>query len=50
VLALLFRVVLYLIDPKHPLFDPFGLGLFTIIGLGSGAAWWFLVVLPGKRG
>ena len=48
-LSVLFRVVLHLIDPKHPLFDPFGLGLFTIIGVGSGLAWWFLVVVPGKR-
>ncbi|HEX4761568.1 MAG TPA: hypothetical protein VFU87_02125 [Sphingomicrobium sp.] len=46
----LFRIVLHLIDPKAPLFDPFGVGLFAIIGLGSGLAWWFLVILPGRPG
>lgn len=48
-LSVLFRIVLHLIDPKYPLLDLFGLGLFAIIGVGSGLAWWFLVILPGKR-
>jgi hypothetical protein len=48
-LSVLFRIVLHLIDPKYPLLDLFGLGLFMIIGVGSGLAWWFLVILPGKR-
>jgi hypothetical protein len=48
-LAVLFRIVLHLIDPKYPLLDLFGLGLFVIIGVGSGLAWWFLVIVPGKR-
>jgi hypothetical protein len=48
-LSILFRVVLHLIDPKYPLLDLFGLGLFVIIGVGSGLAWWFLVIVPGKR-
>jgi hypothetical protein len=48
-LSVLFRIVLHLIDPKYPLLDLFGLGLFMIIGVGSGLAWWFLVIVPGKR-
>lgn len=48
-LSFLFRIVLHLIDPKYPLLDLFGLGLFTIIGVGSGLAWWFLVIVPGRR-
>ena len=48
-LSVLFRIVLHLIDPKYPLLDLFGLGLFVIIGVGSGLAWWFLVIVPGKR-
>ena len=50
VLSLLFRIVLRLIDGKAPLLDPFGLGLFAIIGLASGLAWWFLVIVPARRG
>ena len=49
VLSLLFRLVLRLIDGKAPLLDPFGLGLFAIIGLASGMAWWFVVILPVRR-
>jgi len=48
-LSVLFRIVLHVIDPKYPLLDLFGLGLFVIIGIGSGLAWWFLVIVPGKR-
>lgn len=50
VLSILFRIALHLINPRNPLIDLYGLGLFAIIGLGSGLAWWFLVILPGKRG
>jgi hypothetical protein len=49
-LSLLFRIVLRLIDAKAPLWDPFGLGLFVIIGMASGLSWWFLVITPERRG
>jgi hypothetical protein len=49
VLFVLFRIVLQLFDPTKPLLDLFGFGLFMIIGVGSGLAWWFLVVLPERR-
>ncbi len=49
-LSILFRIVLHLINPKNPLVDLYGLGLFAVIGLGSGLAWWFIVIVPGRRG
>jgi hypothetical protein len=49
-LSILFRIVLHLINTKNPLIDLYGLGLFAVIGLGSGLAWWFIVILPGRRG
>jgi uncharacterized membrane protein YeiH len=49
VLSILFRIGLRLFDPHKSLVDPFSLGLFAIIGLGSGLAWWFIVIVPGKR-
>ena len=49
VLSVLFRIVLHLIDTKYPLFDPFGLGLFAIVGVGSALAWWFVVIVPERR-
>jgi len=49
-LSLLLRIALHLTDPGYPLLDAFSLGLFSIIGLCSGISWWFLVVLPGRRG
>ena len=50
VLSFLLRIVLHLTNPIYPLLDAFSLGLFSIIGLCSGISWWFLVVLPGRRG
>ena len=49
-LSFLLRIVLHLTNPIYPLVDVFSLGLFSIIGLCSGISWWFLVVLPGRRG
>jgi len=49
-LSILFRIALHLINPRNPLVDIFGLGLFAVMGLASGLAWWFLVILPGRRG
>lgn len=49
-LAILFRIALHLINSRNPLVDVFGLGLFAIMGLASGLAWWFLVIVPGRRG
>jgi hypothetical protein len=50
VLSFLLRIALHLTNPIYPLLDAFSLGLFSIIGLCSGISWWFLVVLPGRRG
>ena len=50
VLSILLRIVLHLTNPIYPLLDAFSFGLFSIIGLCSGISWWFLVVLPGRRG
>jgi hypothetical protein len=49
-LSILFRIALHLINPSNPLVDLYGLGLFAVIGLGSGLAWWFIVIVPGRRG
>ncbi len=48
-LAILFRLVLSLFDPGKPIFDPWVLSFFTLIGFCSGLAWWVLVVMPGRR-
>lgn len=48
--GLLFRFVLYLFDPRKAVFDPLVLQFCTLIGFCSGWAWWYLVVLPGRRG
>jgi len=50
VLSFLLRIALHLTNPIYPLLDAFSLGLFSIIGLCSGISWWFLVVLPQRRG
>jgi hypothetical protein len=50
VLSFILRIVLHLTNPIYPLLEAFSLGLFSIIGLCSGISWWFLVVLPGRRG
>lgn len=50
VLSFLLRIALHLVNPIYPLLDALSLGLFSIIGLCSGISWWFLVVLPGRRG
>lgn len=50
VLSFLLRIALHLTNPIYHLFDAFSLGLFSIIGLCSGISWWFVVVLPGRRG
>jgi hypothetical protein len=50
VLSFLLRIGLHLTNPTYPLLDAFSLVLFSIIGLCSGISWWFLVVLPGRRG
>lgn len=49
VLAVLFRLTLHLFDPGKVIFDPLVLQFFTLIGFCSGLAWWYLVVLPGRR-
>ena len=49
IFALLFRLVLTLFDPRQPILDPLIFQLCTWIGFCSGVAWWFLVVLPGRR-
>ena len=49
IFALLFRLVLNLFDPGKPILDPLVFQLCTWIGFCSGVAWWFLVVLPGRR-
>jgi hypothetical protein len=46
---LLFRIAVHYIYPTNPLIDVPSLALFVLIGLCSGIAWWFLVVLPGRR-
>ena len=43
-------LVQHLIDPDRRLFDPFTLGIFSLIGLCSGVSWWLMVVEPGRRG
>ena len=50
VLSFFLRIALHLTNPIYPFLDAFSLGLFSIIGLCSGISWWFLVVLPGRRG
>ena len=47
--ALLFRVVLNIFDPGKPIFDLLTLQACTLVGFCSGLAWWYLVVLPGRR-
>jgi len=47
--SFLLRIVLHLTNPIYPLVDVFSLGLFSLIGFCSGVAWWFLVVVPGRR-
>ena len=49
VLAIFFRVMLNLFDPRQPILDPLVLSFFTLIGFCSGLAWWVLVVLPARR-
>ena len=44
-----FRIAVHLTYPTNPLIDVPSLALFVLIGLCSGASWWFLVVLPGRR-
>ena len=46
----LFRIAVHLAYPTNPLIDVPSLALFSIIGLCSGLSWWFLVVMPGRRG
>ncbi len=43
-------LVRHLMHPDARLFDPFTLAIFSLIGLCSGIAWWFMVVEPGRRG
>jgi hypothetical protein len=45
---LLFRIAVHFAYPTNPLIDLPSLALFVLIGLCSGIAWWFLVVLPGR--
>jgi hypothetical protein len=47
---LLFRIGVHFAYPTNPLIDVPSLALFVLIGLCSGLSWWFLVVLPGRRG
>jgi len=47
--GLLFRLVLSVFDPEKPILDPLVLQVCTWIGFCSGMAWWYLVVLPGRR-
>lgn len=49
-LSLVPTLVQHLIDPDRRLFDPFTLGIFSLIGLCSGVSWWLMVVEPGRRG
>jgi hypothetical protein len=49
-LSFLLRIVLHLANPMYPLLDSFSLALFTLVGFCSGISWWFLVVLPRRRG
>jgi hypothetical protein len=49
-LSFLLRIALHLANPMYPLLDSISLALFTLVGFCSGIAWWFLVVLPGRRG
>jgi len=46
---MLFRIGVHFTYPTNPLIDVPSLILFCLIGLCSGVAWWFLVVVPGRR-
>jgi hypothetical protein len=48
-LALLFRLALYVFDPRKALIDPPVMAFFSLIGFCSGLAWWNLVVVPGRK-
>jgi hypothetical protein len=47
--GLLFRLVLNVFDPRKPILDQPTLVVCTWIGFCSGVAWWYLIVLPGRR-
>ncbi len=48
-LSLLLRIGLHLTNPMYQLWDPISLAGFSLIGLCSGVAWWFLVIVPQRR-
>jgi hypothetical protein len=49
-LWLALRIAVVMSGPQTRILDPLSLAVFAIIGVCSALSWWFLVVLPGRRG
>jgi hypothetical protein len=49
-LWLLLRVIVVVVGPQTRIVDLPSLFVFAIVGFCSSLSWWFLVVMPGRRG